>query len=169
MLLTSKTRLLLFFSLCAFLTPVGTLAEPAYGVEEKARPWYFQAGAYMHFNGHPDYEGPPVFLGVEYGDSRRWLLGFSAFNNSFGQFTQYAYVGKTFHPIDKYPGFRLKLTGGIAHGYAGERHKTLPIRWGDAWGLAVIPTIGYQRGRLGGDIAILSASGLLFLVGYEFR
>ena len=165
-MLLKPEKILSLLVLCTLVSPIRALAESG---ESEDKPWYLQAGAYTHFNGDPDYEGPPWFAGIEYGESRRWLLGFSVFNNSFGQLTQYAYVGKTYHPLEKHPGFRLKLTGGIAHGYAGERHKTLPVRWGDAWGLAVIPTVGYQKGRLGGDIAIMSASGLLFLVGYEFR
>ena len=158
--------LLSLLVLISTLSPVIAIADEA---DYEIGPWYVQAGGYVHYRDDEDYEGPRWFAGVEYGESRRLLVGFSMFNNSFGQFTQYAYLGKTFHPLDKHPGFRLKLTGGIAHGYEGEHHSTLPIRWGDSWGLAVVPTIGYQKGRLGGDSAILSASGLLFLVGYEFR
>jgi hypothetical protein len=135
---------------------------------DEGEPWYFHAGGYIHYRDDEDYEGPPWFVGVEYGESRHRMFGFSVFNNSFGQVTQYAYLGKTFHPIESHPGFRFKLTGGIAHGYGGEHHKTLPLRWGDSWGVAIVPTVGYQWRNLGGDIAILSASGLLFLVGYEF-
>ena len=114
------------------------------------------------------YEGRPWFAGVEYHMPTNWLFGLSAFNNSFGQFSQYAYVGKYFHPSKKYPGIHIKLTGGIAHGYSGEHHDVLPIRWDESWGMAVIPGVGYKWESLSLDVAALSASGLLFLVGYEF-
>jgi hypothetical protein len=44
----------------------------------------------------------------------------------------------------------------------------LPIRWGGSWGLGFVPAIGYQKDRVGYDVAVLKASALLFLVGYEF-
>lgn len=130
--------------------------------------WYLQAGGYVHFSNDEDYEGPPLFGGIEHRDENLTLIGFSVFNNSFGDFSQYLYVGKQFQLSKKYPGFRFKITAGIAHGYQGEHHDVMPIRWGDSWGLGAVPTIGYQGDRVGFDLAVLSASGLLFLVGYEF-
>jgi len=130
--------------------------------------WYLQGGAYVHFSNDERYEGPPLFVGIEHRDENMTLVGFSVFNNSFGDFTQYLYVGKEFRLSQKYPGFRFKITAGIVRGYEGEHHDVLPIRWGDSWGLGAVPVIGYQGKRVGFDIAVLSASGLLFLVGYEF-
>ena len=154
--------------LVTVLSLVAPAAVSADGVQDVKSSWYFQAGGYMHYSDKDEYEGPPWFAGVEYKKSRNRVIGFSVFNNSYGQFTQYAYLGKSFYPSDRYPGFRVKLTAGVAHGYGGEHHKTLPIRWGDSWGLGIIPGIGYQWDALGVDVAVLSASGLLFLVGYEF-
>ena len=109
-----------------------------------------------------------MFVGIEYTTLSTMIVGFSVFNNSFGQFSQYVYVGKSFHPSDKFPEFRIKLTGGVGHGYEGENHDVFPIRWGSAFGLAAVPTVGYQFGALGFDIGVLGESGLVFLVGYEF-
>ena len=155
------------------------LCEPAFAqVDEGTRipidsyskypRWYLQGGAYIHYNDDEDYEGPPLFASIEYLPSEKWQYGFSMFQNSFGQFSQYAYVGRLFHPLEKHPEFHFKLTGGIVHGYAGEHHDTLPIRWGDSWGIGVIPTLGYRKGRVGYDIAFLKASAALFLVGWHF-
>ena len=130
--------------------------------------WYLQAGGYVHFSNDEEYEGPPLFGGIEHRDENLTLIGFSVFNNSFGDFSQYVYVGKQFQLSQKYPGFRFKITAGIVRGYQGEHHEILPIRWGDSWGLGAVPTIGYEGDRLGFDVAVLSASGMLFLVGYEF-
>ncbi|MGB5780233.1 MAG: hypothetical protein WBM42_00010 [Eudoraea sp.] len=152
--------------LVAALSFAAPIAESA---EETEWNWFLHAGGYIHFSDDEDYEGPPWFAGVEYQKTEaNWSVGLSLFNNSFGDFTQYLYLGKTWHPSGKYPGFRIKLTGGIAHGYEGEHQKIFPIRWGDAWGLALVPTIGYKRDKWSFDVAVLSASGLLFLGGYEF-
>lgn len=131
--------------------------------------WYVQGGAYLHYDEEDDYEGPPLFLGVEYHQAPKLLWGFSMFQNSFGQFSQYAYIGRKFHPWDSYPNLHIKLTGGIVQGYRGENHSTLPIRWGDSWGLGGIPTIGYQNDRFGADLAFLKESGVLFLAGFRFE
>ena len=130
--------------------------------------WYLQAGSYMHYSDDEDYAGTPWFLGIEHYNGNGTITGFSVFENSFGQFSQYLYIGKNWYPWEKYPGLRLKLTAGLVHGYGGEHKDTSPINWGDAWAIGVVPGIGYQKGALGVDVAILSASGLLFLVGYEF-
>jgi hypothetical protein len=129
--------------------------------------WYVQAGGYVHFDDDEDFEGTPWFAGVEYQRPSNWVVGLSVFNNSFGDISQYAYLGKSFHPSARHPGFRLKLTGGIAHGYRGENHDALPVRWGNSWGFGIIPGAGYQSGKVGFDVAFLGESGLLFLFGYE--
>ena len=108
-----------------------------------------------------------MFGGIEYHRPDNWLGGLSLFNNSFGQFTQYLYLGKQFHPWDSQPKVRIKLSAGVAHGYRDEHYDTLPIRWGGSWGLGFVPAIGYQKERVGYDVAILGVAGLLFLVGYE--
>jgi len=152
-------------SLCA-ITALPAQADE--GNPEPEASWYLQAGGYIHYSDDEDYEGPPWFAGVERHRPGKAILGFSMFNNSFGQFSQYAYLGKSFHPFRRAPNVRLKITGGVVHGYKGEHQDTSPLNWGDGWAIAVVPTIGYQKNRVGWDIALLSNSALLFLVGVEF-
>ncbi len=154
--------------LVTLLLLVVSAAVSAENDQAKDASWYVQAGGYRHYTDNDEYEGPPWFAGVEYLKSGNPILGLSVFNNSFGDFSQYAYVGKSFHPSTKYPDFRIKVTAGIAHGYSEEHHKILPIRWGDSWGIGIVPAIGYQWDAVGVDVGLLSASGVLFLVGYEF-
>ncbi|MEE4160998.1 MAG: hypothetical protein V2I25_00730 [Woeseiaceae bacterium] len=149
--------------LCALATARAEETETA-----RDASWYLQGGSYIHYSDDEDYEGPPWFVGIERRRPGKPILGFSVFNNSFGQFSQYAYVGKAFHPWKRAPGVHIKLTGGIAHGYKGEHQDTSPLNWGDGWAFAIVPTIGYQKDRLGWDVALLSNSGLLFLVGADF-
>ena len=146
----------------------GALATQASDTRDNESHWYVQAGAYVHLDHNDDYSGAPLFGGIEHHRMDDWFGGLSVFNNSYGQFTQYLYLGKKLHPWKSHPEARIKLSNGIAHGYRGEHHDTLPIRWGGSWGLAFVPAIGYQKDRVGYDVVILKASGLLFLVGYEF-
>jgi hypothetical protein len=158
-----ESSLLLISLVC-----VAAVAKAEPNSDSGTSSWYLEGGAYVHFSNDEDYEGPPLFVGIEHRDENLTLIGFSVFNNSFGDFSQYVYVGKQFQLSQKYPGFRFKITAGIVRGYEDEHHEILPIRWGDSWGLGAVPTIGYQGDRVGFDVAVLSASGLLFLVGYEF-
>ena len=161
------------FSLACFVL-VSLTAGNAFGDDfdrpagERTSNWYVQAGTYVHYSDHRDYAGTPWFVGIEYHDTSRRITGLSLFNNSFDQQSQYVYIGKSFHLWDKYPNVRFKLTGGILHGYDGKHQNMSPINWGDGWALGVVPGFGYQDGRLGIDVAFLSAAGVLFLVGYEF-
>jgi len=164
-----RPRLPLAALLLWVLTALPAVPANADGSEpEPEASWYLQAGGYIHYSDDEDYEGPPWFVGIERHRPGKAILGFSMFNNSFGQFTQYAYLAKAFHPFERAPNIRLKITGGIAHGYKGEHQDTSPLNWGDGWAFAIVPTIGYQKDRLGWDVALLSNSGLLFLVGVDF-
>lgn len=157
-------RVLAGIALSCALTPV--CADEAKPAPEGS--WYLQGGSYIHYSDDEDYEGPPWFVGIERHRPGKAILGLSIFNNSFGQFSQYAYVGKDYYLFERAPNLRLKLTAGVAHGYKGEHQDTSPLNWGDGWAFALVPAIGYQKGTLGWDVALLSNSGLLFLVGVEF-
>jgi hypothetical protein len=162
---TIRCSVLLVFILIGMGT---ACAEQAREPAPDTAHWYIQGGAYVHYDNRDDYEGPPLVGSIEYHKGNHWFGGFSAFNNSFGQFTQYLYLGKQFHPWNSHPHLRLKVSAGIVHGYRDEHYDTLPIRWGGSWGLGAVPSIGYQKGRVGYDAAILGVGGLLFLVGYSF-
>lgn len=158
--------------LIAFLILLSVVSSPraADTTDEPGKEyrWYAQAGAYAHWENDDEFKGAPYFAGIEYRRDDRWFAGLSLFNNSFGQFSQYLYLGATFHPADAYPAVRIKVSAGVAQGYKGEHYDTLPVRWGGSWGLGIVPAIGYQKGRVGYDLAVLGVGGLLFLVGYSF-
>jgi hypothetical protein len=161
-------RLLQLTLLLGLLSGSGVFAEVDGNGSKLASHWYAQAGAYVHWSDRDDFEGPPLFGGIEYNSKNDWLGGFSLFNNSFGQFSQYLYLGKKFRPWKTHPEIRIKLTAGVVQGYKDEHYDTLPVRWGGSWGLGFVPAIGYQKNRIGYDVAVLGVGGLLFLVGYAF-
>ena len=163
--------------MCALLCLAALLPAGAFAEETDVRKsdnanefsWYIQAGPYGHWKEKESYVGDHWFAGIErHNREKNTLIGLSVFDNSFGQFSQYLYVGKNWYPFDKVPYFRFRLTAGVVHGYSGEHQDISPIYWGDAWALGAVPGFGYQKGNFGFDVAVLSASGLLFLVGYEF-
>lgn len=146
---------------------VDALAEVPGDDQERDSFWYVQGGAYIHWLDSEDFVGPPILGSVEHHRSGGWSGGLSLFNNSFGQFTQYLYLGKEFRLSGSRPELRLKLSAGVVHGYKDEFYDTLPIRWGGSWGLGFVPAVGYHKGRVGYDVAVLGVAGVLFLVGYS--
>ncbi len=165
--LTPCQRLLFSAFLCLLAHSASAQDNPTDA--EPVPRWYVQGGTFIHYDeDDPDYDGSRIFVGVEYFRSRKWSYGFSMFDNSFGQFSQYAYAARSFHPFKSQPNVHIKITAGVVHGYDEPHHDTLPVRWGDSWGLGAIPTIGYKSERFGMDVAFLKASGVLFLAGYSF-
>jgi len=127
---------------------------------------YLQGGTYAHFTQDDDHDGPNIFVSLEAVRSDNWLAGLGLFDNSFGEFSQYLYVGKNWHFKDKLDGFHAKLTVGIIHGYEGDYKDKIPFnKLGIAPG--VIPGIGYKKNKLGFDMILLGNSAMLFTVGYE--
>ena len=81
-------KLLLAVALCAPCLPNAAFAQDSVTLDGQKPGWYLQGGAYIHYTDDEDYEGPPLFAGVEYVKSDKWRYGVSMFQNSFGQFSQ---------------------------------------------------------------------------------
>ena len=100
----------------------------------------------------------------------RHIAGLAVFNNSFGQPTQYLYYGWRFRPLDSAPGFFIKLTGGVIHGYKAPFHRKIPFNHKSGWGLTAIPAVGYDISRnWGAQVNILGSAGLMFQLNYTVR
>ena len=135
--------------------------------------WYnydhlmFSAGTYIHYDPDDDHAGNRLFFSLEAVKANDWFYGLALFNNSFDQFSQYLYGGKSWNFHGRMEGFHAKVTAGLIHGYKGEFRDKIPNN-GSGIAPAIIPGIGYKRGRFGGDIYILGISGLLFTAGMDF-
>ena len=127
---------------------------------------YVQAGAYIHFSSSEDHEGPPIVAAAELARSTDWIYGLTLFNNSFGQFSQYLYLGKKFKFPKIHEALHAKLTVGALHGYRGEFQDKIPF---NDLGVApaIIPSIGMKKGRYGADIVFLASEAILFTIGFD--
>lgn len=100
----------------------------------------------------------------------RHIAGLALFSNSFGQFTQYAYYGWQFQPLDSLPGLYAKVTAGVIHGYKEPYHKKIPLNHKSGWGLTAIPALGYQfTPQWSAQINILGNAGLMAQINYTLR
>ena len=137
-------------------------------------PWktdrfYFQFAYYtLHFNSDPEHQQSYAF-DMEYRFDRywlegQWLTGLSLLQNSFGQFSQYAYGGLQWRPWKDHPQGYVKVTAGLLHGYTGEYRDKIPFNHYEI-APAIIPSVGYCWSRYCGEFVLLGGAGALFTVG----
>ncbi len=129
---------------------------------------YLQGGTYIHYSPSKDHDGPNLFGALEAQKSNDWLYGLALFDNSFGQFSQYLYAGKSWFFPDEWKNFHVKLTAGIIHGYKEPWDNKIPVNTPSGWGLGIIPGIGYKKNGWGADMIFLGNSALLFTIGKDF-
>jgi len=129
---------------------------------------YLHAGKYTHILDNPDYAGRNLLVGLEAVKSKDRVYGLALFDNSFGQFSQYFYIGKKWHHSGRFKNFHTKLTAGVLHGYKEPFHKELPLTTKSGWGPGIVPSFGYRKGKLGVDFMLLGYQGLMLSVGTKF-
>ncbi|MFO1396890.1 MAG: hypothetical protein U1F48_07475 [Burkholderiales bacterium] len=137
-------------------------------------PWrtdrmYFQFAYYTwHFHYDPDHQ-QSYLADFEYRFDKTWLGGqwiggFSLFQNSFGQFSQYVYGALQWRPWEEHPQAYVKVSAGLLHGYAGEYKNKIPFNdYGTA--PAIIPSVGYCWNRYCGEFVLLGLNAALFTIG----
>jgi len=137
-------------------------------------PWrtdrmYFQFAYYTwHFHYDPDHQ-QSYLTDFEYRFDKTWLGGqwiggFSLFQNSFGQFSQYVYGALQWRPWEEHPQAYVKVSAGLLHGYSGEYKHKIPFNdLGTA--PAIIPSVGYCWNRYCGEFVLLGLNAALFTVG----
>lgn len=98
----------------------------------------------------------------------RSIVGFSVLDNSFGQFSQYAYVGQEWD-LTPFAGGQVyaNVTAGLLHGYKEPYQDKIPF---NSLGIApvVIPTVGWRYGRFSALVSLLGTNGFLASVGWTF-
>lgn len=121
------------------------------------------ASPYTH-HWTPDEEHEQVYaisLSRRLPDNR--YCGFSVFNNSFGQPSAYAFVGKTWPGLIRaWPRMYVSASAGIIYGYVGEYKDKVPLNVG-GFSPVVIPAIGYRlTDRAALEIQLLGTAAVMF-------
>lgn len=120
----------------------------------------------IHVNKNPEHVRYSWLVGVEWQHTSHWLAGYSYFNNSFGQKSQYIYGGYWW-PIPAIgPNWYAKLTGGLLLGYKQPYEDKVPFNHkGKSPG--AVPGLGYKMGRFNAQLNLLGGAGLMLTVGYD--
>jgi hypothetical protein len=112
------------------------------------------------------------YMFAEYPEIGRWtrfgadraLIGGAVFKNSFGQPTQYLYVGQQW---DVNKNVYIKLTAGLLHGYKDQYQNKIPF---NHYGTApvILPMIGFSLGRATIETILLSNRAAVIAIGVAF-
>lgn len=94
----------------------------------------------------------------------RALIGGAVFKNSFGQPTQYLYVGQRW---DVNENVYVKFTAGLLHGYKDPYQNKIPF---NHYGTApvILPSIGFNIGRATIETILLSNRAVVVAIGVAF-
>ena len=119
-----------------------------------------------HYDPDPDHVNNQNMLGFEGETKDKRVMGLAVFDNSFGQESQYLYVGKKwrqFHSDNWY----FKLTGGLLNGYEEPYEDKIPLN-GLGVAPAIIPTLGYKQKNFVAEFNQLGLAAGMITVGFTF-
>lgn len=130
----------------------------------------FRTSVYTaHYNPKPEHNNHQKLINVEYIRPDDWLVGLAVFHNSFGQPSQYLYVGKDWTLWQPHPDWRLRgtLTAGLLHGYKGEYKNKIPL---NNLGVApaILPTLGLQYKNVFVEAHLFATAGVMTTVGFTY-
>lgn len=101
-------------------------------------------------------------------DADRSIIGLALLDNSFGQFSQYAYFGQEWDLRQLWGGHvYANVTVGLLHGYKEPYQDKIPF---NELGIApaIVPTIGWRYSRFNVAVSLLGTNGLLVSIGWLF-
>lgn len=137
----------------------------ASGLKYPTGRWYFQTSALTrHVNPSPEYVNHQRMLDFEYWTPDKFVWGATFIRNSFGQATEYLYVGRIWRPFSSAELIHLKLTGGILHGYKGQYRDKIPFNH-YGYAPALVPAIGLSGKRFGAEVVLLGAAAVMVTAG----
>jgi hypothetical protein len=166
MLMRLLPPLLWFVALAAVAPPVAADTTRLDSASSDGVLMIQAAPGVLHFHPDPEHTDYSWLVGAEWLYSSRWLAGFSYFNNSFGQKSQYYYGGRWWRISESDPNWYFKLTAGVIAGYKQPYEDKIPYNHN---GIApgIIPAIGYQVNRFNIQLNFLGTSALMVTVGYD--
>lgn len=119
-----------------------------------------------HYDPDPNHVDNQHMLGFEFETMGSRLWGLALFDNSFGQESQYLYVGKKWR-IYGSDRWYFKLTGGLLHGYDEPYEDKIPFN-GLGVAPAIIPAVGYRYKSFFIEFAELGLAAGMLNIGTTF-
>ena len=121
----------------------------------------------VHFDPDPEHVDWSWLVGIEWKQpDSRWHFGFSYFNNSFGQKSQFYYAGYTWKLGENYPNWYVKLSGGLIYGYKEPYEDKVPFNH-NGYSPGLFPALGYKWDRWSVQLVTLGTAGAMVTLGYD--
>jgi len=131
------------------------------------RDWSVHFSIYTkHFDPEPDHNNDQNLIAVEAQFQNDWIAGAAVFDNSFGQDSQFLFVGKTW-PIARSPHWYFKLRAGLLHGYKEPYEDKIPMN-GLGIAPAIVPAIGFRYRWAFLEANIAGAAAVTLHAGFHF-
>jgi len=119
-----------------------------------------------HHDPDPDHVNDQNMIGFEGQTRDKRVLGLAVFDNSFGQKTEYLYMGKKWRQFSSDQWY-FKLTGGLLHGYE-EPYEDKILLNGLGVAPALVPTLGYQSKSFTVELNQLGLAATMITAGFTF-
>lgn len=120
----------------------------------------------MHFNPKPEHNNHQHLIDLRWLWRSGYLVGFSHFQNSFDQPTQFAYLGRRWDIPHTEEMLYASLVGGLLHGYDGEHKDAIPLNdHGVAPG--ILPILGLRYQAVRSEIILFGTAGRTLTLGVD--
>jgi hypothetical protein len=128
--------------------------------------WTVQASVYnVHYRPSREHLRYSPLVAVEYVHGEDRLAGVALFRNSFGQFSQLAYLGRRYD-IGDTP-FYGKWVAGVLHGYRGRYQHKVPYNH-RGFSPALLPGVGYRYRAWQVETQFFWTNGLMVTAGFAW-
>jgi len=157
--------LLLMACTAAFPEETDSPPEDASGWNISA--WNIQISLYTkHWDPEPDHVNNQKLIGGEIVFENDYLAGLAIFDNSFGQNSQFLYMGRTWDLGDSGHWY-FKLMGGLLHGYKEPYDDKIPL---NQLGVApaILPALGFRYKRVMVEANIAAVAAMTITAGVRF-
>ncbi|MCW5654406.1 hypothetical protein [Hydrogenophaga sp.] len=147
------------------LRPCPGIEQPAAGSEPRYETFF---SPYTHHWTYSEEHRPVYALSLTRLLPDNRFCGFSLFNNSFGQPSAYAYIGKSWPGLfPEQPRIYVSASAGIIYGYVGQYKDKVPLNFG-GFSPVIIPAVGYRLSpRAALEVQLLGTAA--FMVGATWR
>ncbi len=134
---------------------------------EEGDQFYFQTSLYtVHYDPQDDHNNKQNLINVELQKASQWLGGLAVFKNSFGQSTQFGYIGYNWTVPNTQKLMYFKFVGGLMHGYEGEYKDKIPLNEAGI-APAVVPSFGVRYKHIHSEVALFGGAGAMWTVGFD--
>lgn len=129
--------------------------------------WRLQTSLYNHhWSENPDHNNHPRLIAAEAVFENNWLAGGAFFHNSFGQPSEFVYMGYQW-PLFHSKYWYFQLVGGLIHGYKDSYQDKIPLN-GLGVAPAILPIFGFRYKWAFTQLTIEGTASITVTAGIAF-